>query len=244
MLYWAEGRKTSTAPSGSTSVGRMHAPPRVRGGLVARLVVLVTGLFVFAVAIVAQLESRLGLSPWDVLHQGISRHTPLSFGAATVAVSVVVLLVAWLLGAPIGIGTAANALLIGGFVQGLTAIGPVDRLSDASLGVRIGLLAAAMPLVGIASALYLGAWLGAGPRDSLMVAGGRLTGLRLGIVRATLELAALAAGWALGGTVGVGTVIFALGVGPALEAGFWALRRTPLAVPAAVRSLPAPLAGS
>jgi uncharacterized membrane protein YczE len=206
--------------------------------------VLVAGLFVVALAVVAQLESRLGLSPWDVLHQGIARHTPLSFGEATVCVSITVLAVAWLLGARIGIGTAANALLVGSFIQVLTSIAAIDRLSTAPLGVRIGLLAIAMPLVGIASALYLGAWLGAGPRDSLMVVGGERTGLRLGIVRAALELAALGAGWALGGTVGIGTVVFALCVGPSLEAGFWVLRRTPLAVPAAVRSLPAPLAGS
>jgi uncharacterized membrane protein YczE len=202
--------------------------------------VLVAGLFAFAAAIVAQLESRLGLSPWDVLHQGLARHTALSFGAASVCVSVVVLALAWLLGARIGVGTAANALFVGGFIEALTSIGPVDRLSEASLGVRIGLLAAAMPLVGIGSALYLGAWLGAGPRDSLMVVGGERTGLRLGLVRAALELAALGAGYALGGTIGVGTVVFALGVGPALEAGFWLLRRTRLALPASGAAIPLP----
>ena len=91
---------------------------------------LVAGLFIFAVAIVLQLESRLGLSPWDTLHQGLSRHTPLSFGMASVVVSIVVLLLAWRLGARIGIGTVANAVLVGSFIQGLTAIGPVNRLSE------------------------------------------------------------------------------------------------------------------
>ena len=201
---------------------------------------LVAGLFVFAVAIVLQLESRLGLSPWDTLHQGIAKHTPLSFGMASVCVSVVVLLLAWCLGALIGIGTVANAVLVGSFIQALTAIGPVDRLSESSLGVRIGLLAAAMPLIGIGSALYLGAWLGAGPRDSLMVVGGERTGLRLGIVRVALELLALAAGFALGGTIGVGTVVFAVGVGPALEGAFWVLQRSGLAVPVAGTASPLP----
>ena len=203
---------------------------------------LVAGLFLFAVAIVLQLESRLGLSPWDTLHQGLSRHTPLSFGMASVCVSLVVLLLAWRLGARIGIGTAANAVLVGAFIEGLTAIGAVDRLSESSLGVRIVLLAVSMVLIGIGSALYLGAWFGAGPRDSLMVVGGERTGYRLGIVRGALELLALAAGFALGGTIGVGTVVFALGVGPALEAGFWGLQRSGLAVPAAgaVNPLPAP----
>lgn len=224
----------------------MHRPPRVRGALAGRLLVLVAGLLVFAAAIVAQLESRLGLSPWDTLHQGIARHTPLSFGAASICVGIVVVALAWFLGARIGVGTVANAVLVGAFIQALTAIGPVDRLSDASLGVRIGLLSAAMPLIGIGSALYLGAALGAGPRDSLMVVGGERTGLRLGLVRAGLELGVLGGGWALGGTVGIGTIVFALGVGPALEAGFWLLRRSPLADRAspAATPVPAPLAGS
>ena len=199
---------------------------------------LVAGLFIFAVAIVLQLESRLGLSPWDTLHQGLSRHTPLSFGMASVFVSIVVLLLAWRLGARIGIGTVANAVLVGSFIQGLTAIGPVDRLSESSLGVRVGMLVIAMVLIGIGSALYLGAWLGAGPRDSLMVVGGERTGLRLGIVRAGLELLALAAGFALGGKIGVGTVVFALGVGPALEGAFWMLQRSGLAVPVAGTASP------
>jgi uncharacterized protein len=202
--------------------------------------VLVAGLFIFAVAIVLQLESRLGLSPWDTLHQGLSRHTPLSFGMASVVVSIVVLLLAWRLGARIGIGTVANAVLVGSFIHGLTAIGPVDRLSESSLGVRIGMLVVAMVLIGIGSALYLGAWLGAGPRDSLMVVGGERTGLRLGIVRAGLELLALAAGFALGGKIGVGTVVFALGVGPALEGAFWMLQRSGLAVPVAGTASPLP----
>ena len=203
---------------------------------------LVAGLFLFAVAIVLQLESELGLSPWDTLHQGLSRHTPLSFGMAGVVVSVLVLLLAWRLGALIGIGTVANAVLVGSFIDGLTTIGWVDRLSESSLGVRIVLLAVSMVLIGVASALYLGAWLGAGPRDSLMVVGGERTGVRLGVVRAALELLALAAGFALGGTIGVGTVVFALGVGPALEAAFWGLQRSGLAVPVSgvVSPLPAP----
>ena len=203
---------------------------------------LVAGLFLFALAIVLQLESKLGLSPWDTLHQGLSKHTRLSFGMASVVVSVVVLLLAWRLGAIIGIGTVANAVLVGTFIELLTAIGPIDSLSESRLGVRIVLLAVSMVLIGIGSALYLGAWLGAGPRDSLMVVGGARTGLRLGIVRAGLELLALAGGFALGGTIGVGTVVFALCVGPALEAGFWGLRRSGLAVPVggAVNPLPAP----
>ena len=211
----------------------------------ARWVALMLGLFLFAVAIVLQLESRLGLSPWDTLHQGIAKHTPLSFGVANVVVGVFVLVAAWALGAKIGPATVANSVFVGLFIQGLTAIPAVDGLSDHGLAARIALLTAAMPLYGIASALYLGAWLGAGPRDSLMVVVGARTHARLGLVRAGIEVMALAAGFALGGKVGIGTIVFALTIGPALEAGFWVLRRSPVgARPPLATPEPAPLAGS
>ena len=223
----------------------MHVPPRVRGGAAARSVALFVGLFLFAVGIVCQLESGLGLSPWDVLHQGIAEHTPLSFGVANIVVGLIVLAVAWGLGAKIGFATVANSVFVGAFVQALSAIDAVDGLSGDPLGVRIALLVVAMPIYGIASALYLGAWLGAGPRDSLMVVLGARTHVRLGVVRAAIELVALAAGFALGGTVGIGTIVFALTIGPALEAGFWLLRRSPVGAPApAATPVPAPLAGS
>lgn len=190
---------------------------------------LVCGLFLFALAIVLQLESKLGLSPWDTLHQGIAIHTPLSFGEASIVVGVLVMALAWKLGARVGVGTVANAVLVGAFIEALIAIPQVDGLSDQPLGWRIAMLAVSMPLIGIATAFYLGAWLGAGPRDSLMVVGAYGLKKRLGVVRAMIEITALAIGFALGGTVGVGTVVFALTVGPAVEAGFWSVRRAGLA---------------
>jgi uncharacterized protein len=223
----------------------MHVPPRVRGGLAPRSIALLVGLFLFALAVVLQLESQLGLSPWDVLHQGLAKHTPLTFGEANIVVGVFVLALAWGLGARIGVGTIANAVLVGVFIEGLTGIDWVDGLSDDPLGVRIGLLAVAMVLFGLASALYIGAWMGAGPRDSLMVVLATRTHLRLGVVRAGIELLALAAGFALGGKVGIGTLVFAACIGPALECGFWLLRRSPVGAAApAPTPLPASLAGS
>jgi len=223
----------------------MHVPPRVRGGVPTRSFSLVLGLFLFAVGVVLQLESKLGLSPWDTLHQGISKHTPLSFGAATVTVSFVVVGIGWALGARIGVATVANAVLVGGFIQVLTAIPWVEDLSEHAVGPRIGLLVVAMVLFGLGSALYLGAWMGAGPRDSLMVVLGQRSGIRLGVVRTAIELCALALGWSLGGTVGIGTAVFALGIGPALEGGMWVLQRSRFGAPApAATPVPAPLAGS
>ncbi len=207
------------------------AHPRVAGGYAARVVSLVFGLVLFALGIVLILESKLGLSPWDVLNQGLSKHTPLSFGMANVVVAIVILLVAWSLGGRPGIGTVANALLIGSFIQGLTAIHALTALAHDGLSVRIPLLIVGILLIGPGSAFYIGADLGAGPRDTLMLVGARRSGRRVGLVRAVLELCALAAGIALGGTFGVGTVLFALGVGPVVEASFALLARSSLAVP-------------
>jgi len=199
------------------------AAPVLRGGTVVRTLSLLCGLAVFALGIVLILESGLGLSPWDVLNQGVSRHTPLSFGAANVAVAVCVLAVAWALGARVGPGTVANAVLVGAFVDGLIAVGAVDGVSDSGLAARVLALAGGILVIGMGSGLYIGAAMGAGPRDSLMLVLARRSGTRMGIVRGALELAATVAGFALGGTVGVGTIAFALGVGPAVELAFKAL---------------------
>ena len=201
----------------------------MRGGYVARLSSLVFGLLLFALAIVLILESKLGLSPWDVLNQGLAKHTPLSFGMANVAVGLTVLLIGWSLGGPPGLGTFANAVLVGTFIQGLTAIHALTSLAHDGLVVRIPMLLIGIWLIGPASAFYIGADLGAGPRDTLMLVGARRTGRRVGIVRAVLEVCALAVGIALGGTFGVGTVLFALLVGPVVEWSFSLLQRSPLA---------------
>jgi uncharacterized membrane protein YczE len=177
------------------------------------------------------LESKLGLSPWDLLNQGIAKHTPLSFGTANIAVGLVVLGIGWSLGGTPGVGTVANAVLVGTFIQLLTSVHGIQDLSHDSLALRIPLLAGGIVLIGPASAFYICADLGAGPRDTLMLVGARRTRFRIGIVRATLELCALAAGIALGGTFGAGTVLFAILVGPIVEASFAVLARTPLAVP-------------
>ena len=208
----------------------MRAPPRLRGGLVARVASLLFGLFLFSAGIVAFLESKLGLPPWDVLHQGIAKHTALSFGAANVVVGLAVLVLAALLGARIGFGTVANAVLVGLFIVALLAIGALQDLAGEPLGVRIGLVVAGLALIGIGSAFYLAANLGAGPRDSLMVVGALRLPLRIAVVRAGLELTALVAGVILGGKVGLGTLVFAAGVGPTVEACFWLFERSGLAL--------------
>jgi uncharacterized membrane protein YczE len=217
----------------------VHAPPLVRGPLLARAASLVAGLVLFAVGIVLLLESELGLSPWDVLNQGISEHTPLSFGTANNVVALAVLVVARLLGARIGIGTVANAVLIGLFVDGLLAIGAVDSLSDAPLAARIAYMIGGVLVIGLGTAFYIGAGMGAGPRDSLMLVVSRRVHVRVGVARAAIEVSVTVVGFALGGTVGIGTLVFAFGVGPAVEASFWLLERSPFADPAPSTALSA-----
>jgi uncharacterized membrane protein YczE len=207
----------------------MHAAPVLRGGPVARSAWLVTGLFLFSCGIVAFLESRLGLPPWDVLHLGLAKHTPLSFGLANVVVGIVVLVLAWRLGSRPGIGTVANAVLIGLFVVFVLPLSVVQDLAGWPLPARIALLAGGLVLFGLGSGLYIGAALGAGPRDSLMLAGALRSGVRIGGARAALEGTALVIGFALGGKVGVGTLVFALLIGPSVEASFWLVTRLGLA---------------
>jgi len=192
---------------------------------------LLLGLVLFAVGIVLIYESKLGLSPWDVLNQGLAKHTFLTFGTANIVVAVVVLCIAWSLGGVPGIGTVANAVLVGSFIQGLTSVDSIADLAHQGLGMRIPLLIVGILLIGPATAFYIGADLGAGPRDTLMLVGARRTRFRIGIVRGTLELTALVIGIVLGGTFGVGTVLFAFGVGPIVEASFFLLGRSLLARP-------------
>ncbi len=137
---------------------------------------------------------------------------------------------AWRLGGPVGFGTIANAVLVGGTIQLLTLSGWVTGLAHTPLAERIGLMAGGLAGMGLGSGLYLGARLGAGPRDAVMLVGAERTRFRVGVVRAALEICAVGAGFALGGTVGIGTLAFALLIGPTVEGSFWLLERTPLAV--------------
>ena len=206
----------------------MHAAPRLRGGWVVRSIWLVTGLFLCALGILAFLESKLGLPPWDVLHQGIANHTPLSFGIANEAVAVAVLFVAWALGSRPGPGTVANAALIGLFVALVQPLHVVQQLAGWPVAARALLLVGGLVLFGAGSALYIGAALGAGPRDSLMLVGARRAHVRIGVSRASIEGSVLVIGFLLGGRVGLGTLAFAALIGPAVEGSFWLVARSPL----------------
>lgn len=175
-----------------------------------RLVQLFAGLLLYGISLALVLRAGLGLAPWDVLHQGLARITGTSVGTMVIAMSFVVLL-AWipLRQAP-GFGTVANAILVGVSVD-LTML----VLGDADTWWwRVVLLVGGVLLNALATALYIGALLGPGPRDGLMTGLVRRTGRSVRLVRTTLEVSVLALGWALGGTVGVGTLLYAVAIGP------------------------------
>lgn len=174
-----------------------------------RLPRLFVGLALFGVGIAFMVRADLGLSPWDVLHQGVARRTALSIGTVSILASLVVLLLWVPLRERLGIGTVCNAFMIGLVVDLTLWLMPtVDLLLP-----RVGLMLAGPVLVAIGSGFYIGAGLGPGPRDGLMTGLAR-RGLAIGPVRGGIEVAVLALGWLLGGTVGIGTVVFTLGIGP------------------------------
>jgi uncharacterized membrane protein YczE len=181
---------------------------------VRRLAQLYAGLVLYGASMALQIRAGLGLDPWDVLHQGIADRTGLSFGTVVIVVGALVLL-AWIpLRQRPGFGTVSNVIVIGLAVDAALA-----RLPDAgSLPVAVAMLSAGVGLNGLAGAAYIGASLGPGPRDGLMTGLVRRTGRSVRLVRTTIELTVLAAGAALGGTVGIGTVVYALGIGPIVHA--------------------------
>ncbi|HSF86652.1 MAG TPA: hypothetical protein VLG28_13480 [Acidimicrobiia bacterium] len=185
----------------------------IRGPRLAeRLVRLVVGLLLFGAGSGLMLQSDLGLSPWDVLHQGLAIQLGLTVGAWTVIVAFVVLLL-WLpLRERYGLGTLLNALIIGPAIDMTTAIVPQPD----ALPARAMLMVVGVVIVAIATGLYIGAHFGPGPRDGLMT-GISKRGPSIRLTRAVIELTVLVLGWMLGGTVGVGTVVFAVAIGPLVQ---------------------------
>jgi uncharacterized membrane protein YczE len=192
--------------------------------LVRRLPPLLVGIALISLGTSLSVRAHLGVAPWDVFHQGVSKRTGLSLGWAIVVVGFVVLL-AWIpLRQRAGIGTIINTILVGALVKVfLPHIGAPDLMV-----VRIPMLLGAISAFGLGGGLYIGAALGPGPRDGLMTAISA-RGHRLWIVRTALELSALSAGWLLGGNVGVGTALIAFSLGPVIH---FAVRRLHLPVPA------------
>jgi uncharacterized membrane protein YczE len=181
------------------------------------------GLLLFGTGIGLLLESNLGSGPWDVFHQGISRHTGIPVGLVSTAMAVPLLL-AWLpLGERPGWATIANTVLVGLLIDTSMYLLPAQSwLPTQLLFVACGVL-----ICGVGGGIYLSAGFGAGPRDGLMMGLHRRTGLSIRLVRTLMEVVVLAFGWLLGGTIGIGTVAFAFGIGPAIQATMRALGALP-----------------
>ncbi|VXC21103.1 conserved membrane hypothetical protein [Arthrobacter sp. 9V] len=178
-----------------------------------RISQLLIGLAMYGISLAMFIRAGLGLDPWDVFHQGVSQKTGFSIGVVVIAVSFLVLLLWIPLRQMPGIGTIANAVLVGLFADlGLWLIPEFSHL-----GGQIAMLAGAVILNGIASACYIGARLGPGARDGLMTGLVRRTGWSVRLVRTGIEVVVLAVGFLLGGSVGVGTVVYALAIGPIVQ---------------------------
>ena len=185
--------------------------PSLRGRrLTRRLVQLYAGLALYGASMALLVRSTLGVTPWDVLHQGLARHLGWSLGTAAIVVGAVVLL-AWIpLRQRPGLGTVSNVVVIGLAVDATLAALPVPS----ALVARVGLVVAGVLLNAVATAAYIGVHLGPGPRDGLMTALVRRTGRSVRLVRTSIEATVVLTGWLLGGTLGVATVAYALAIGP------------------------------
>ena len=202
------------------------APPRIAlsdlgpiaqlraGRLGRRLIQLYAGLLLYGFSIALMVRSDLGLAPWDVLHSGLTKWFPIDIGQALVLVSFVVML-AWIpLREMPGVGTISNAIVIGLS----TDLFLVVLAAPSTFWLRVVLLTAGVVLQGAATAAYIGAQLGRGPRDGLMTGLARRSGRSLRLVRTLMELAVVALGLMLGGVAGIGTIVYALSIGPLSQA--------------------------
>ena len=196
--------------AGSMTERRRRAGDDTSGAeLAVRFVQLFAGLVLFGASLALLVRSRLGLDPWDVFHQGLSVATGLSIGTCTIAAGIVVLLLWIPLRQRPGMGTVANVVLVGLSLDAFLLVIP----GTGDLALRWTYLVGGIVLNGVATGAYIGAGLGPGPRDGLMVGLAR-GGRSIRLVRTAIEVTVLVVGWLLGGTVGIGTVLFALAIGP------------------------------
>lgn len=195
-------------------------------GWSARGTALLVGLYLYGFSMALMVRAGLGLDPWDVFHQGLSMRTGMSIGLASAVTGVVVLL-AWI---PLrnrpGVGTIANIVVIAVAVDSTLAWLP----APSAMAVRVAFLVGGVLLNAIATVLYVGAGLGPGPRDGLTTGLVHRTGRSVRLIRTTIEVIVVATGWLLGGNVGVGTLLYALGIGPLIQAVLRLLPRRLLAV--------------
>jgi uncharacterized membrane protein YczE len=182
------------------------------------------GFLLFGLAITLMIRGNLGTSAWAVLEVALSKLTGLTVGTWTVLNGFIVLIGALAMRERVGWGTLANILSIGPWEDFWLARIPSV---ESNLPLQIGMLLIAIVLMGLASAIYIGVDAGAGPRDSMMLAIKRTTGLSIRVARGIIEITVVTVGWLLGGPAGIGTLVYALLVGPSVQAGFKVLKVEP-----------------
>ena len=192
-------------------------PPSPTRSIVGRWAQLLTGLLAFALSIALMIRGGLGLGPWDAFHVGLHRLTGMTVGTASIAAGFVIIAISLLLKARLGPATIANMVLIGIFTD--LALPVVPAAAGFAIGLAYHLVGIA--LIGLATGMYLGAGLGAGPRDGLMTALAARYGWSISRTRTGIELSVLGLGWLMGGTLGLGTILFAVAVGPSVQ---WGMR--------------------
>lgn len=182
------------------------------------LVRLFIGLFLYAVGIVFTINANLGLSPWDVFHQGISQIAGITMGQASIITGILIVILDWVLGERVGLGTICNMLFIGIFMDLLMLNNLVPIFQN--VVARSIMMLLGMFVIGIASYFYIGAGLGSGPRDGLMVALTKRSQKSVRFIRNSIEFTVVVAGYFLGGTVGLGTIIMVVGGGYFVQFAF------------------------
>jgi uncharacterized membrane protein YczE len=180
-----------------------------------RIPALLVGLVLFGAGIAMMVEADLGLGPWEALNQGIARQLGLQIGTVSILLGIPILALWWPLGERPGIGTLCNVLLIGTATN--VALSVLPTPAPEALAVRVALMLGGVLVIAIGSGIYLSTDLGPGPRDGLMTGVHHRFGWSIRRSRTAIEVTVLVVGWALGGTVGIGTVVFALGIGPLVQ---------------------------
>lgn len=185
----------------------------MRNLYLTRVFQLIWGLFLFALGIAFTINAHIGYAPWDVFHAGLAKTTSISIGNASIIIGIIVCLLSILLGEKLGLGTILNMVLIGIFLDIIRFLHIIPIANNIVVGIMM--LIIGLIVIAIGTYFYMKPGLGAGPRDSLMVALTRKTGLPIGICRGMIEVLVVIIGWKLGGMVGVGTILAACTI------GFW-----------------------
>lgn len=186
--------------------------------VIEKIIRVVGGLFLFTVGIVMTINANLGLAPWDVFHQGLSKQTNLTMGEINIIVGFIILIINIFLGERVGWSTIANMILIGVFMDILMLNNLIP--SPESIIIRIIMMFSGLFIIGVSSCIYIGVALGSGPRDGLMIALTKKTNKSVRFIRNSIEITVFLIGYFLGGSVGVGTFVMAFTVGYFIQFAF------------------------